>query len=385
MVLAWICKLRIHVLTEWIAANQMLNVVRVGALLLGVSGGCGKTPDPALTTDNNPIKAGTTPARILEQDFGIVGPNEYFRRTFAVKNTSMVEWHLRDVRKGCSCVSVVPSKSRLKPNDVAQFEVTVKSGSSANRLSRQEVVVNFQEASAPVFVLRLTATVKRELNAVPELLSLGRTSRGKNATGVIRLENFSGAGWKSVVLRDCPEWLSARFDRVTEFRKTSESQEPSEIWLAALQATTSDLPNGETRGELVFVADDKWSTRVDVHMFVEPPISAIPAHIVLLQDDSGNSAASTTVLFSESLDPPDPQKTTFKCSLAGIDAGWRSTVGTRWILEVRNRNVSIEKNERAEIAIDFGDDQCDELRLPVICSAARMRPGSSGGDSKSEQ
>lgn len=105
----------------------------------------------------------------------------------------------------------------INPGTTEVVEVTLKTGASAADINR-EVVVAFDEKTAPEKHLRLHACIRPPMTAVPGRIQLLRAQCQPAETCIVQLQNFTLDDWNSVLLPDRPNWIGADNQVASEAR-----------------------------------------------------------------------------------------------------------------------------------------------------------------------
>src|SRR5262249_14917793 len=130
---------------SWVRAHQG------GAVLLLACGlalsGCGRTGPVAPETPAQPWEG--RPARVLEEDVGLVRHGQKVRRRFIITNDSSSKWTLARLHNGCgACTAARPLTEEVPPGASMAVDVDY-TARPFNLDDRRRVGVEFAEADAP--------------------------------------------------------------------------------------------------------------------------------------------------------------------------------------------------------------------------------------------
>ena len=133
---------------------------------------------------------------VITHNFGEVPHGTICVQKFTITNIYDVPMQITEVRKSCTCLDYVPMLKTLKPNETADFTVTMNSGKFAG-LNTQTFYVTFGPNFVSTAVIRVTATSRADVSINPGNVSFGVVPQGTRASQSLSIK-YSGRSrdWK---------------------------------------------------------------------------------------------------------------------------------------------------------------------------------------------
>lgn len=94
-------------------------------------------------------------------DFGTVRQHRALHKEFTLRNDGDAELAIREVATDCGCAVAELARERLGPGESVALRVTLQLRNERGRVERR-VLIRSNDASRPVYTLRLVATVVAE-------------------------------------------------------------------------------------------------------------------------------------------------------------------------------------------------------------------------------
>lgn len=137
----------------------------------------------------------TAPA-VITHNFGEVPHGTLCVHKFTITNIYDVPMQITDVRKGCTCLDYVPMTKVLKPNESAEFTVTMNTGKFVGQ-NAQNFYVTFGPKFVSTAVLRVTATSRTDVSVNPGAIGFGTVPQGTRLNQSVQVK-YSGRSrdWK---------------------------------------------------------------------------------------------------------------------------------------------------------------------------------------------
>lgn len=140
------------------------------------------------------------PPAVITHNFGEVPHGTLCVHKFKITNVYDVPMQISDVRKSCSCLDYVPMTQVLKPNETAEFTVTMNSAKFAGQ-NAQTFYVAFSSAADTKFastaVVRVSASSRTDVSVSPGAVSFGTVPQGTRLNQSVQVK-YSGRtrDWK---------------------------------------------------------------------------------------------------------------------------------------------------------------------------------------------
>ena len=249
------------------------------ALLLSIwlvaVGGCARSQGE----DRADVAAGAGPTTsIVTGNLGVLAPNEHGAYRFDLQNTDDVAWTVKAVHTSCSCTVAVPDWNRIPPATSKPLLVEYKAGAT-NYDEKRDVVVVFEEPSAPLLVLRLYVRVREVFSIDPcdLMVDLGADARSTDA--YFQADNYSHLDWRGIQALSMPEWV--RLSSISEIDTPPGAQQPRQSWRVALELTRMPEMHERKRGIIHLKANSTvvYKTAVPVSLRVSSPVDVSPRNL----------------------------------------------------------------------------------------------------------
>jgi hypothetical protein len=135
------------------------------------------------------------PAQIVH-NFGEVPHGTLCTQKFTITNIYAEQMQITEVRKTCTCLDFIPMNKTLKPNETADFTVTMNTGKFAGS-NTQTFYVTFGPKYVSTAVIRVSATSRADVNINPGGVSFGAVPLGTRPTQSVTIK-YSGRSrdWK---------------------------------------------------------------------------------------------------------------------------------------------------------------------------------------------
>jgi hypothetical protein len=135
------------------------------------------------------------PAQIVH-NFGEVPHGTLCTQKFTITNIYDAPMQITEVRKTCTCLDFIPVSKTLKPNETADFTVTMNTGKFAGS-NTQTFYVTFGPKYVSTAVIRVSATSRADVNINPGGVSFGAVPLGTRSSQSVTIK-YSGRSrdWK---------------------------------------------------------------------------------------------------------------------------------------------------------------------------------------------
>lgn len=131
------------------------------------------------------------PPPMIAWDFKDVPHGTLCSHTFTITNIYDEPMQVVEVRKSCHCLDYVPMPQMLKPNETANFTVTMNTGKFVGH-NAQTLYVTFGPKFISTAVIKLSATSKADVTLSPGAVAFGTVPLGTSRTEAVEVE-YRGA------------------------------------------------------------------------------------------------------------------------------------------------------------------------------------------------
>lgn len=122
--------------------------------------------------------AGLTVEGTSEFDFGEIEPSETVEHTFVLKNTSTETVEITAAKASCGCTATVLSEKVLSPGMNTEIKVRFTPPQGSRNKVSKTVSVYVKDQTNPNLVLRISATVKSDIDIQPPSIQLTDMKKG---------------------------------------------------------------------------------------------------------------------------------------------------------------------------------------------------------------
>jgi hypothetical protein len=300
-----------------------------------------------------------------EYDFGRVAPTSRNEHRFTIHNTSQAAWTLKTAHIGCSCVVTAMSHPIVAPGATEEVTVTLSLGDKEGRF-KNSVLLEFQERDSPRIRLCVMATVHRPLSCSQDILVVNPVRCGTREEQSVRLSNYSGEKYNSLMVKGDAGWVTARLHETAMSQSTVGQDAPLETWNVDLVLDGDHLLDGWNETVLRFQPLDTEGpeARLVVRAFRAPSVSVEPSAVFCGIVDRGDSL--TRVLrftFQNSLEVPDISDITAGTEEVPTQLLWKRDPDdpTTILLTMTIGTTGHTLNDH--LNVDFGERRT--LRIPV--------------------
>jgi len=135
------------------------------------------------------------PAQIVH-NFGEVPHGTLCTQKFTITNIYDEPMQITEVRKTCTCLDYIPMNKVLRPNEAADFTITMNTGKFAGS-NTQTFYVTFGPKFVSTAVIKVTATSRSEVNINPGGVNFGAIPLGTRSSQSVTIK-YSGRSrdWK---------------------------------------------------------------------------------------------------------------------------------------------------------------------------------------------
>ena len=163
----------------------------------------GAQPSPAVAAPaaRQPVSAGESNApsgapsvfvKDATYDYGVVLEGEAVHGQFVFENRGTAPLVVHKVSTNCGCTAALVSTDVLAPGDSGKVEAALRTLGHKGGL-RKEIYLETNDPVNPRLVLRLTGTVKRDIDATPSFIDFGALASGATITKTVRVASGEGA------------------------------------------------------------------------------------------------------------------------------------------------------------------------------------------------
>jgi hypothetical protein len=329
----------------------------------------GPSPGPRLTAssraDDPARPAPSSRLRTVTWDFGVATPGAELKHRFSITNRTTIVWTVKFVSRTCACTVGEPSARRLKPSESTSLEVALRAPRDEGRVY-QSLMVEFQEAGAPLVCLVIKGELRGLLSATPATVDLGRASPGKPLTQSLELGNF-GDEDVTVTRVQAPSWLQVE---ASPPESKGPKGRPRQVWKLVVRAETGKLAPGAVTAELVVHTSSGaiGPARVPVRLHVKGPLDAVPASLAFGSVKVGQAVRRAVMIeVSPELGELSEKDLVVKQTLGEELDVQISRTGTanRFLLAGHYRPTEAHGKVAGELTVRVRDKMTAPLRLPV--------------------
>jgi uncharacterized protein DUF1573 len=312
---------------------------------------------------------------VLEHDFGLLPLKETLRHRFSIENSSDVAWSVLRIHEGCRCFVLAGFPDRIDPGSQEEFEVSYRTG-SVNHDDDRSVLVQFNEAEAPLLRVRITSRVRDEMAFVPPSVHLPQVGKGDGAEANFEIQNFGGTPWESIDVLSPDEFLTVQSTLVKEGNTPGE---PRQVWRAVVTVDASNLDVGQQRTVLQVKAAGKDAIVREyvVNLSVASAVDAIPGQF-FFGTVSPEEVATRKVMIRFA---PQSVPATHESIVLDHDGGtaltfsWGEMKDNYWELIGTLRAEQSSSYFERKLTVTFPGESLPALHLPVRAMVSSLESG----------
>jgi hypothetical protein len=156
----------------------------------------GQSPS-AVPWANKFFQSESTPA-VIVHDFGSVPSGTLLQHTFAITNIYDVPMQVVYVRKSCSCLEAYPPQGVIKPNEKAEFKISMDA-SKFKGPNSQTFHVTFGPNYVSTAAIQVRAVSRADVQLNPGTVSFGTVAQGSSPTQAVAVK-YTGRqrDWKII-------------------------------------------------------------------------------------------------------------------------------------------------------------------------------------------
>ena len=135
------------------------------------------------------------PAQIVH-NFGEVPHGTLCTQKFTITNIYDEPMQITEVRKTCTCLDYIPMNKLLRPNETADFTITMNTGKFVGQNS-QTFYVTFGPKFVSIAVIRVSASSRTDVSLSPGAVTFGTVPQGTRMNQAVQVK-YSGRtrDWK---------------------------------------------------------------------------------------------------------------------------------------------------------------------------------------------
>ncbi|MFH1723276.1 MAG: DUF1573 domain-containing protein [Elusimicrobiota bacterium] len=252
--------------------------------------GCGEDPPAVLLLPEPDVSAGEAGPRIVfpspEHDFGEIPQGETVTHDFVFKNEGPGTLEIGEVRSSCGCTAALVSKKEIGPGEEGRIKVTFRSRGFRGNVTKT-VSVPSNDLASGTATLKIKATVKVEIDAMPSSVSFGDVRRGASASKTVTLEQAAGRKFNIKGIEHKGEGLAV----------TSEPEGPASSHKLHVALNAPDKPGTFADVVLVRTDDEKQpEVRIPVSARIVGDVIASPASLFLGRVDQGTERTGSVAV-----------------------------------------------------------------------------------------
>jgi hypothetical protein len=336
--------------------------------------GCGKglegqeTVDgAALATATSPAEAHPRGARTLQQKhhFGQVGLDSKCKHSFGITNRSQTLWTLKKIHTGCGCIVTEMSSKTIAPAATENVVVVFSTGERDGKYE-QDVLVQFEEADAPLVRLQVSASVHRPVSSLPKILVVNPVRVGTHEERFAKVCNFSGKKWDAVTVSSVPDWVKVQTHQNPNASDLKEEDAPLQVWNVALDIDGGRLSEGWNVATLRFspAGNDQTADEVVVRAYRIPAVTVEPSMVFCGICERGPELhRELRFTFRDASEVPAIEEIKTVVEKAPVTVRWRKDEQDPATLVLDATIRTTGETLSGELAIDFGKGR--RMQIPV--------------------
>jgi hypothetical protein len=302
----------------------------------------------------------------LTHDFGVlVQPIEKEETCeFEIKNETQTAWNLKAIVNTCSCTIADMTSSKVEAGKSEKILVVYKPIGEGSFDDNRKSLVQFEEETAPKFVLYVNSRVRDPITLKPKSLSWTRVGENQTKNDSFEIQNFSEKTWDKFEVTEKPDWLTLEYKNIQP-----PQTEPAmkQLWLADIHVDTQGVNPGEHRGEIVLKFGENETKSLPVVLQITSAVSAIPGQLFFGDVQKNETATKNIkVVFSPDSVPKNKSEIRFEHDFGErLQWDWVSTEGETWELQA-SLTLNDEKiPEEPVVTMTFSNPTLPKIKLPV--------------------
>jgi len=127
-----------------------------------------------------------------EYDFGEIDQHDTVEHTFVFKNNCSETVEVEQARAGCGCTAAVLSDRVIPPGGEAKIAVEFTPPRGSRGRTSKSIRLHLKGEQQPHTLMRISATVRTDLDIQPSYVQLTGAEVGKEIAGTFTVKNVSG-------------------------------------------------------------------------------------------------------------------------------------------------------------------------------------------------
>ena len=366
---------------------KILRAVRIGICwqiaqlpiaLLVIAGGCdGGHSQLGVPLASSGSLSNTSYSRqiLIEKDFGVVSPNAHLSDQIEFSNPTDDTFTIKRLGTSCSCTVASISTKTILPHQIVTLNVEMKPGEDTADVN-QKVLVECNEPSAPIWIIRLIAEVRHPISLEQPEMHFDELNGKDHATRQIKIWNFSDVSWRKLTAEANEEWVKVHAHLVSKKDSTSSAgltpTTPREEWNLEITAIPNGLEPGSHSCKVSIVADGApanhaYEEHFPVTLTIIEPVRCVPTELFLGEICVSASAKSNVnITFRGDLMPHDPPQIHLSHDLVdALKIDWLRINESTWTLLATFTPKSSGK-VNGTIIVNQDQPELGKLTIPVV-------------------
>ncbi len=341
------------------------------ALMLSVLSGCGNEQGYGKAGAGGAAPAAEKPRnddqKVVEEEynFGQVPVDSSNEHCFKITNTSNVPWTAKEAHVSCSCVVSSMSSKSIAPGATEEIVVKFTVGDGEGRF-KQAVLLEFEEASAPLVRLGVSATVHHPLSCSRELIVLNPVRAGTREEQFVKVSNFSKDKWADLAVDNTAGWVDVDMRKNSSAANLREGDAPLQLWNVAVKIDGGRLSEGWNVATVGFhpKGNERLKANLVVRAFRTPAVSVEPSTVFCGIADRGNKLQRVLrFTFRDRFEVPALGDITARIANVPMLLRWRKDPEDAAALLLECTIQTSGDTLNGDLAVDFGKSR--RLSIPV--------------------
>lgn len=145
-------------------------------------------------------------------NFGIITKGDVVKYTFQLKNITKKTLNLDRVESSCGCTATLLSKKTLRPNEIAKITAEFNSEGFMG-FQEKHIYVYEKDNQAPIYTLKIQATIQVELEVVPMYMVFDNAIVGVDKQAMVQIINRTNKKIKILKIENPYENLTLKIDK----------------------------------------------------------------------------------------------------------------------------------------------------------------------------